>query len=322
MKHLPTWPYKWLVLLCLYCSTHTSVSAQTDIDAIMMAKNNYCSGLMYGSSRWNQYWEGTQKRTNENLGTVSTKMIGYMGNYGVSGKLNILFGLPYIETKASDGTLHGQKGLQDLSLWIKWMPVERSLGPGTFSVYGLAGVSTPVSNYTPDFLPMSIGLHSKNLSLRGMVDYQIGAWSTTVSATYIARSNVKLDRSSYYTTQLYLTNEVEMPDASSVNVRTGYRSGRLIAEAVFNKWTTLGGFDITKNNMPFPSNRMNATSFGFNLKYSLKAVSGLSLIGDAEWVTAGRNVGQSTMWSGGIFYIIDFSRKPKGSMNSTTDNHK
>lgn len=305
-----------VVLLLITVTSH----AQTDMDAIMMTKNNFCVGTSYSYSSWDKYWEGTLKRTNENLGTVSTQMVGLMGVYGVSDKLNLMFGVPYVSSKASAGTLHGMKGLQDLSLTVKWMPVETKWGRGTISLYGIAGLSLPVSNYTPDFLPMSIGLHSTNLSLRGMVDYQVGNFFATASATYVVRSNVKIDRNSYYTTEMHYTNEVSMPDASNYQLRTGYRSGRMIAEAVLNNWTTLGGFDITRNNMPFPSNRMNATTAGINLKYNLKAVDGLSLIGEGNVTLAGRNVGQATTIGGGIFYIIDFS--PKHTKSATAKKEK
>lgn len=293
--------------------------AQTEIDGIMMAKNNYCSGIMYNYSSWDQYWEGTLKRNNLNLGTVSTSMIAYMGNYGISDKLNVLFGLPYIKTKASAGTLHGMQGLQDLSLWVKWMPYEKEFGKSTLSFYAIGGVSVPVSDYTPDLLPLSIGLRSKTLSLRAMADYQIGSWFATASATYVVRDKVTLDRESYYTTQLHNTNEVSMPDASTVNIRAGYRTGRLIAEAVWNKWTTLGGFDITRNNMPFVSNRMNASMLGINMKYNLKKIEGLSLIANGNITLSGRNMGQASTLGGGAFYIIDFSSKKKKEKTSSTD---
>lgn len=292
--------------------------AQTEIDGIMMAKNNYCSGIMYNYSSWDQYWEGTLKRNNLNLGTVSTSMIAYMGNYGVSDKLNVLFGLPYIKTKASAGTLSGMSGLQDLSLWVKWMPYEKEFGKSTLSFYAIGGVSVPVSDYTPDLLPLSIGLRSKTLSLRAMADYQIGSWFATVSGTYVVRDKVTLDRELYYTTQLHQTNEVAMPDASSINIRAGYRTGKLIAEAVWNKWTTLGGFDITRNNMPFVSNRMNASMLGINLKYNLKGVEGLSLIANANATLSGRNMGQASNIGGGAFYILDFSPKKKKEKKADT----
>lgn len=294
--------------------------AQTEIDGIMMSKKNLCIGPMYSYSSWKDYWEGTRRRNNENLGTVSTQMFAIMGNYGITDKLNVLFGLPYVKTKASAGTLHGLKGIQDFSLWLKYMPLEKKFGKAEFSAYVIGGISTPASNYAADFLPMSIGLRSTNLMLRGMLDFQMGDIFATGSAMYVWRSNIKIDRSAYYTTEMHLTNEVEMPNAASFNFRAGYRSDWLVAEAVVNNWTTLGGFDITRNNMPFPSNRMNMTSVGVNLKYVIKAVDGLSLTGGSNYVVKGRNVGQSTAFNGGIFYIIDFSPKQKSTPASPKKN--
>jgi hypothetical protein len=283
--------------------------AQTDMDAIMMEKKQLCLGPMYSYSSWKNYWEGTLKRDNANLGTVSTQSFSLMGAYGINKKLNVLFGAPYIKTKASAGTLHGMKGIQDLSLFIKWMPIEKEIGPGTFSLYTIGGVSFPLTNYVADFLPMSIGLHSKTASARLMLDYQIGNIFATVSGTYVARDNIKIDRTAYYTTESHLTNEVEMPDASNFNFRAGYRSSKLIAEAVLNKWTTLGGFDITRNNMPFPSNKMTATVLGANFKYVVTKSHNLSIIGGGNSTIAGRNVGQSATFYGGLFYILDFNKK-------------
>jgi hypothetical protein len=319
MQIIKTSIHRIVCLLIITMAACIPSKAQTEIDGIMMAKNNYCSGIMYNYSSWDQYWEGTLKRNNLNLGTVSTSMIAYMGNYGVSDKLNVLFGLPYIKTKASAGTLHGMQGLQDLSLWVKWMPYEKEFGKSTLSFYAIGGVSVPVSDYTHDLLPLSIGLRSKTISLRAMADYQIGKWFATASATYVVRDKVTLDRESYYTTQLHNTNEVAMPDASTLNIRAGYRTGRLVAEAVWNKWTTLGGFDITRNNMPFVSNRMNASMLGINMKYNLKKIEGLSLIANGNITLSGRNMGQASTLGGGAFYIIDFSSKKKKEKTSSTD---
>lgn len=304
-----------LFISCLFGSV-LCLRAQTDADAIMMAKKNLCIGGTYGYSSWKNYWEGTLKRNNQNLGTVSTRMIGIMGTYGISKKLNILFGLPYIQTKASAGTLHGEKGLQDFSLWLKYMPVEKELGNGTLSLYGIGGVSFPVTNYVVDFLPLSLGLHSTNLTLRAMADYQVGNFFATVSASYVMRSNVSIDRTAYYTTEMHYSNKVSMPNAAQYNLRIGYRTERMIAEALLGNWTTLGGFDITRNNMPFPSNKMNMTNAGINLKYNVKAVDGLSLIAGGSYTLAGRNVGQATSVDGGIFYILSFAGHKKTTSNT------
>jgi len=290
--------------------------AQTDIDAIMMEKKALCVGPMYSYSSWKNYWEGTLKRDNENLGTVSTQMIGVMGTYGVSKKLNVLFGAPYVITKASAGTLHGQKGIQDLSLFVKYVPYRKKLGDGIFTLFAIGGFSTPLTNYVADFLPMSIGLHTSNLLARGMVDYQVNNLFVTGSATYVYRSNIKIDRTSYYTTEMHYTDEVEMPDMATFNLRLGYRSYQLIAEAVLNNMTTLGGFDITRNNMPFPSNRMNATTAGVNVKYTPAFVPQLSIVGGGNYVLKGRNVGQALTVDAAIFYAFSLAHKEKKLTNN------
>jgi hypothetical protein len=289
----------------------SALRAQTDEDAIMMAKNNFCVGATYSHSSWDHYWEGTFKRNNRNLGTVSTQMIGLMGTYGLSKKLNILVNAPYVMTHATAGTLHGMHGVQDLSLWIKWLAVEQNIGNGVLSLYALGGGSLPLTNYIADYLPLSIGLHSKTLSGRIMADYQSGNFFVTASGTYTYRDNIKIDRTSYYTTEIHYTNEVDMPNMTSFNFRIGYRSERWIIEAVLANMTTLGGFDIRKNDMPFPSNKMNATMGGAHFKYNFKAVTGLSLTGGGNYTLAGRNVGQATAFDIGVFYVLNFSHKPK-----------
>jgi len=295
-------------------------NAQTDMDAIMMEKNAFCVGPMYSYSSWKNYWEGTLKRDNENLGTVSTQMIGMMGNYGISRKLNALFSVPYVKTKASAGTLHGMDGLQDLSLFLKWRALEKKLGDGKLSLFGIAGASFPLSDYVADFLPLSIGLQTKTGSARVMADYLWGNLFATGSATYVLRSNIDIDRTSYYTTEQHITNEVKMPDAMNYNFRAGFRNHRWIAEAVLNYWNTLGGFDITRNNMPFPSNEMDATTAGVNLKYVLPSLPQLSIVAGGMYTVAGRNMGQATTVYGSFFYVFDLSKKSKSTNQSSKTN--
>jgi hypothetical protein len=296
------------VLLLAQCP---GLRAQTDEDAIMMTKNNFCIGGTYTYSSWKDYWEGTYHRNNLNLGTVSTQQFGLMGTYGVSRKFNIVVSAPYVETKASAGTLHGMHGIQDLSAWLKWQAVEQHIGKGVLSLFALGGASLPLTNYIADYLPLSIGLHSKTLSGRITADYQLANFFVTASGTYTWRSNITIDQDSYYTTELHQTNKVWMPDLASINFRTGYRSDRWILEAVASDMITLGGFDIRKNDMPFPSNKMNAIMVGGDFKYTFKAVDGLSLIGGGNYTVAGRNVGQSTTLDIGVFYVLDFSHKTK-----------
>lgn len=296
------------ILICALFLSAFFTYAQTELDAIMMSKKNLCIGTMYQHSSWSEYWEGTFKRKNLNFGTVSTQTIGVMGNYGILDNLNFLFSASYLKTKASAGTMMGQEGFQDFSVTLKYMPIEKSIGKSTYSLYGLASYSAPISNYTLDYLPLAIGSGSQVGTFRIMGDYQRRKFFTTVSAAYLFRSTILIDRNSYYTTEMHYTNEVDMPDVFSFNARMGYRSNRLIAEAVLDNWVSQSGFDITKNNMPFPSNTMNATRLGANAKYTFTKLPALSIIAGYNYGVDGRNVGQSNSCYGGAFYVLNFNK--------------
>jgi hypothetical protein len=302
-----------LKLLILALGVQMAANAQTEIDGLMMEQHNLCVGAVYGHSSWTNYWEGGLKRDNLNLGTVTAQSLSVNANYGITGKLNIIATIPFVQTSASAGQLAGQQGLQDLSLFVKWMPYEKDFSENaTLSFYAIGGYRFPVSNYVADFLPMSIGLRSQTASLRLMADYQGGNFFGTVSGAYMLRNNIQIDRNAYYTTQMNYTNQVSMPNQWNLNLRGGYRTERLIAEAVLDHSYTLGGFDISRNNMPFPSNQMNATTLGIHTKYNFTFLDGLALIAGGNYTIDGRNVGQNTNFYGGFFYLMDISKKQSG----------
>jgi hypothetical protein len=63
---------------------------------------------------------------------------------------------------------------------------------------------------------------------------------------------------------------------------------------------SLSGDDIRRQNMPQPTNKMDFTSLGGRLRYFPSFVKGLSLMGGYTRVLQGRNVGKSTVISGGL----------------------
>jgi hypothetical protein len=285
-----------------------STFAQTPQDGIMMQKKYFCIGGNYTNSSWKNYWEGTYYRDNLNFGTITKNEISLMGNYGISNRVNLIFNLPYIITKASEGSFAGQQGIQDASFFLKAATKRKFYH---LKIIGVLGASLPISDYSPDLLPMAIGLKCKTLTMRATADYELKDFFSTLSASYNYRSNVLLDKNTYYTTQMYYTNRVWMPNTFQMNFRTGYRSSLLIAEVFLNQHYTLGGFDIAKNNMPFVSNRMNATQLGVYAKYEVKKIDGLSVLASGSKIIAGRSVGQERIYNCGIFYIMDFARKNK-----------
>lgn len=302
---------KKLYWCCFLLATFSSF-CQTEIDGIMMDKKYFCAGALYEYSSWDKYWEGTFKRENLNLGTVSTQKYSVNGNFGITNNLNAIFSIPYVVTKASAGTLKGQNGLQDLSLTLKYRFFEKKIKKSILSFYTIGSFSFPTTNYTADYLPLSIGSKSKIGTIRIMGDYQFRNLFATVSSAYLKRSNIKIDRNTYYSDEMHYTNEVNIPDAISFNFRTGYRTKRILAEAIFDSWITQkGGFDITTNNTPFPSNTMNMSKIAFNGKYYLKNIPNLSIVFGANHTISGRNVGQTNAFYGGLFYVMNFNSKEK-----------
>jgi hypothetical protein len=271
-----------------------------------MSKNYFCGGLAYTYSYWDHYWEGTFRRDNANIGTVRTSSVTAMGAYGISDRLNFLFSLPYIKTSTTAGTLKGQQGVQDLNLYLKGLVFRKEVDPSRYSIFVVLGGSTRTSDYAADFLPMSIGLKSSTISARIIGDYQIKHFFVTVSGDYIYRFNIIIDRTAYYTDRMIYSNEVNMPDVFSSKLGLGYRKGELILEGVVDTWNTLGGFDIRKNDMPFPGNNMEMTRAGINLK--VPVVKGLSIIANSFYTIQGRNVGQSLSGSVGALYIFSLKK--------------
>ncbi|MHA6246291.1 hypothetical protein ACXYMU_00010 [Pontibacter sp. CAU 1760] len=281
--------------------------AQTEQDALMMDERKLCMAGTVSYSSWTNYWEGSFKRDNANMGQVSTKTAALMLNYGLKPNLNIMATLPYISTEASQGTLSGLDGFQDLGLAVKWRLLQWQASRQSISVFAVGGFSTPTNQYNIELLPMSIGLGSQILSGRLMADLQVNRFNLTLSGAYLHRGNATIDRPAYYTDRLINSNEVNMPDAGNFQLRTGYRSSRVIAEAFVDNMTTFGGFDIRKNDMPFVSNRMNSTRVGIEGKHYLARIPALGLHAAAWHTLAGRNVGQSTGFLAGIDYIFDFT---------------
>ena len=306
MKHI------WLRPLwrsCVLLLAPIAVNAQSDVDAIMMGKKLLCTGVSLQTGQWNRYWEGTFLRTNENIGTVRTTAVAAMGSYGLTKNLNIIYSLPYIQTRATAGQLIGQRGLQDFGLVAKYRFLRKKTEKRSFSLFGMAGVSTPTRDYVKDHLPLSVGLGCSNLTLRVMADQTFRWFFTTASTSYIRRSNIKLDRQAYFTDRMVYSPWVAMPDVLYTNFRMGYRDPELIAEVVADQWLTLGGFDITKNNMPFPSNQMIQTRIGLAGKYEPKKWKGLSLNGGVFQTVSGRNMGKAASAQFGVFYILNFTKR-------------
>jgi hypothetical protein len=302
---------KYILIVTLLIRAASS-RAQTLTDGLMMSKQSICTGFLYTNDQWTNYWEGELKRDNGNIGTLTTQSLTWVGNYGITNKVNVIVLLPYIKTQASRGTLQSMEGIQDLSIGVKYNFFRRETGKSLFKAFGVLNFSTPLTDYTPDFLPLSIGTHTTNITYRLTTYFKLPqGWFINASPGYTWRSNTALDRSSYYDGRdFYMTNEVKMPNVFDLMVTSGYLKGPLQAEVSYTLQNTLGGGDIRRQDMPFVSNKMNFSKIGALVMYYLPKPKHLAVRGSFAYTVAGRNVGQSTTLMAGLLYTISFAKQP------------
>lgn len=290
--------------LLLAAAGAASASAQMPDDGVMMPKRMLSAGLVYAHDSWDRYWESTLKRSNGNIGTLTTTSLTVVTGYGITDRLGVTATLPYIRTEASQGVLHGLEGLQDLSIALKYrLLTAASENHGSVSAFAAAVAALPMSDYTPDFMPLSIGTGGSRAAARLTLNYQSPSrWFGGASGAYTFCNNVRLNRASYYTNgQLYLTSEVAMPNVVDYSLSAGVKQGRWKLPVSLVQQRTLGGGDIRRQDMPFVSNRMDFTRLDGAVMYGIRRVT---LRAGAAHVLNGRNVGQSTTLSSGLQYAF------------------
>jgi hypothetical protein len=292
-----------LALLC------ASARAQTVEDGIMMGRRLLCAGYMYTYDTWDQYWEGSLKRSNGNIGTLTTQGHHIFANYGVTNKLNVISIVPHIRTSASQGVMAGQQGWQDAQFAVKYKFFDTPFSEfGRFRAIAVVQGSTPMTDYTPDVLPFSIGLGSRRIGTRLTGHFRANnGLFVNATSSYNWRSAVTLDRPYFFTNgRLTLDDTVSMPSVFDYAVSSGYIRGDLVLSAAFAQQRTQGGGDIRRQDMPFVSNRMNFSRAVLWAKVPLPKYRAVSIVGGYSQVLNGRNVGQSHTLTAGVMYLFNF----------------
>jgi len=291
-----------------------SLHAQTVEDGILVNSKNLFTGAVYTYSYWNEYWEGTRQRTNGNLGTVVTQSANWYSDYGVTDRINVIVSVPYVWTHATQGVLHDMKGFQDITMAGKYNFYRHSFAKaGDLRLFGIVAGSIPLTDYTPDFQPLSIGFASKTFSTRLTANLQTRqGWFVNGSAAYTWRGDVTLARPYYFTeNQLFMTNQVAMPNVFNGIVNVGYLKNGLMAQVTFARQNMQGGGDIRRQDMPFVSNRMDYSNIGGMVMYPLPFLDprSLSFKFQFDYTVDGRNVGQAKTFTTGVFYTFNFNGK-------------
>jgi len=285
--------------------------AQTLNDGLMMPKGDLCTGVMYVHDQWTNYWEGEHERKNGNIGTITTQTGMWIGTYGVTTRINVLATLAYVKTHASQGTLRDMSGLQDMSLGVKYNFARLKTDALTFKAFGAVSFAMPVTDYTPDYLPLAIGSASKRLTYRLSTYFRLEqGWFANISGGYTWRSNVTLDRPAHYVAGEgdVRSYEAFLPNQLDLFAAVGFHKGAIQAQLQYTGMHSTSGDDIRPQAMPEVGNKMNFGKAGALAMYYVPMVKGLAVRGSVDYTFAGRNVGRSTTLLAGVLYTIHFMK--------------
>ena len=291
--------------------------AQMPDDGFTMNKGELCLVAGFKQAKWNEYWEGERLRENKNLGTFTSNQYMPMAGYGITDRLNVFAGLPYIDNSSSAGWMMPMQGWQDVSLAVKYKALEVKKNAMVFNLFGTISGSVPSNKYVPDFLPFSVGIRSKTFSPRlvAHLRHKSNAFFTA-QAGYVFRSNITVDRTTYYTDDQYYSNKMAIPDVVEGSLKAGFANSRFRAFAVYNLVHSTSGSDIRRNDMPYPGNQMNMQTVGIHALLWMPGIIGLGINAGAEQTISGRNVGKAFMWTASLQYVFKpFAKKQASTIN-------
>lgn len=299
--------YSGLLFITIFVvlATLSKIEAQTPSDALMMKKNELCIAAMYQHDTWDHYWEGTLLRENLNIGTLTRTNIIPMIAYGITERLNVIISLPYVSTSASGGQQAGVSGFQDFSIFAKYKAINLEKVSGSFQAFATLGYSLPSTSYLSDYMPLHLGLGTNELSARAIMKYEHkSGLYLRGSFAYLYRTTTEAERNYYYTDKGIYTSTMDVPNTTVLDGALGAwlfgRSIQLEVGAVKN--TAQSGDDIRRQNAPQPTNKMNMSNVNASLRFFPKFFKGLSIITGYTQVLEGRNIGKSTILTGGLTY--------------------
>lgn len=228
---------------------------------------------------------------------MEVNSINLYATYGLSPRLDFVLNLPYIQAKghASQATLeelgfkNERKGLQDISIYLKYRIRSIALGAHRMDFLAAGGVRTPVSNYEVE------------RGLQSIV--AIGNRASTLNGVGVVHFRTRIGF--YLTGQggySYRTGQV--PDAFVGEARVGYGTRRFQVAAWYAQQVSTGGVHILGEGFDgfFPATDVSYTRAGLNVY--VPTVSGFGVSAGVNKYVSGRNVGKAIVFTGAVVFAF------------------
>lgn len=208
----------WLVVVLFCVSTY----AQGKVDGFYKSKNQGAIVIGGGFEDSKKYVAGNTTLDLER----STYYISMFTAYGISDNLDVNISLPYISSNK-------ENNLQDISVFLKYKLLKYTLEHGIIEVSAVAGLSTPISNYSLGGLN-DIGQQATILDTRGMFHFKANtSWFVTLQSGF----SYKL---------------AEVPNSIPATLKVGKGTSRWYYDLYYDYQHTFGGIDY--RGTPAPQN--------------------------------------------------------------------
>ncbi|GMQ26489.1 hypothetical protein Aoki45_31710 [Algoriphagus sp. oki45] len=291
-----------------FLGLYTYTLAQSPTDELMMPKQEICFLGYYEYGQFDEYWEGSLLRTNGTIATVQRRTALLMAAYGLTPKLNLYAGLPYVSTNSTlpnGGKFAGTQGFQDYSIGLKYQFFQRKTEENEFSAFASLNFSNRASDYLSDYQPYSLGLGTFQLAWRGILHYKLkNGFYARGSGAFVWKGYTKAEREFYYNDGSYFTPWMDVPNSWNYEAVLGkwFKGNLLRVELSYMGQRSTSGDDIRAYNAPQPTNRVNMDRLGFFAHYYFPKVKGLGVLASFNQVIRGKNAPKMNSLGTGITY--------------------
>lgn len=297
--------FRTLILLIGGLELSYVAVGQTPMDGLMMSKGQICIAPIYEYGTWDTYWEGTMPRDNDNIDIFRRNTFSTMVALGITDRINFIASVPFVKTDADGGQIAGVHGIQDLNLSVKAQFVKKEYSKSKLNFFANLSFSFPLSDYTSDYQPFSIGLGAKELGARVIGQYELdNGLYFRGSAAYLHRGTTEAERNFYYNDGAYYTTTMDVPNVFQSQLAIGkwFLAHRLRMEINYFDFKSKSGDDIRAFNSPQPTNKVEFDRVEGLAQYYFRNIKGFGMIAYYQQTLTGRNMGKFSTVGVGMTY--------------------
>lgn len=274
-----------------------AASAQSPVSGFLQGKGNGSICVSYTSETYDNVLlaPSIEAQGVPVFNEVAVKSTSIYAVYGLSDRLDAVVSLPYIAAKgaASPAVLselgyeNERKGIQDISAFLKFKAYGAKFSGCSLDFLLAAGLRSPLGRYRVDEGLQSI----------------IAIGNRATSGTGLAIAQFRTSSGLFITTQAgYSLRSGDVPNALLGEVKAGYASSRFYADVWLAGQTSDGGVNILGEGFAgnFPATDVSFHRAGVNVYVPI--AGGFGIAGGASKYLNGRNVGQSTGFSGSLIF--------------------